>query len=240
MAPTVLITGASRGIGLAATQFLLADGAQVVTVQRTTSPGLKTLAETYPTRLRNVQGDCTAEEIIKGSIREAMDTFGTIDAVVFNAAAAYGIGHVEQLSLEDWQKTFDVNVFGVVKFLKEVLPVLKDGSRIISTSSAAAELGIIGASPYNASKAALNSINRTVAAEHPSKICVALHPGAMQQAFVVNSKGILPDSLVDMFPELLEPEVPGRVIADLALRASPALSGKYMHWDDPLLASLCI
>lgn len=176
MAPTIIITGASKGIGLAATQFLLADGARVVTVQRSVSTGLTALASEYPTTLRIVQGDSTAEETIKSAVREALDSFGAVDAVVFNAATAH-VGQVEDVALGDWQKTFDVNVFGVVRFLREVLPALKDGSKIVFISSVASENALLGAAPYSASKAALNSINRTVAAEHPGIVSVSLHPG---------------------------------------------------------------
>ncbi|EJD42130.1 NAD(P)-binding protein [Auricularia subglabra TFB-10046 SS5] len=243
MAPTIILTGASRGIGLAATHFLLADGAQVVTVQRTTSPDLKALAQKYPKTLRIVQGDCTADDVIRRAIQETLQTFGAIDAVVFNAATASGVGYVEKLALAEWQKTFDINVFGVVKFLKEVLPVLKDGAKIVFVSSAASEHGVAAAGSYSASKAALNSLNRTVATEHPNLICVSLHPGPvrteMQQDFVTQAKNVLPEGTLEtLFVKLLEPEEPGRVIANLALRAPAALSGKYLHWNDPAVESI--
>ncbi|EJD50090.1 NAD(P)-binding protein [Auricularia subglabra TFB-10046 SS5] len=238
MSPTIIITGASRGIGLAATQFLLADGAHVVTVQRTISPELQALAGKYPTSLRNIQGDFSAEEIIKQSLKEALETFGAVDAAVFNAAAgSYSVTPVATLALADWQRTFDVNVFGVVRFLKDVLPVLKDGSRLVFVSSNASELGVAGIGPYSASKAALSSINRTVSAEHPGIVGIRSIP--MQKDFASQAKGVLPEAVLDtLFEDALEPEVPGRVIADLALRAPASLSGKYLHWNDPALEGI--
>ncbi|EJD42129.1 NAD(P)-binding protein [Auricularia subglabra TFB-10046 SS5] len=244
MVSTVIITGASRGIGLAAAQFLLAGGANVVTVQRTTSPDLTTLLKKYPKTLHNIQGDFTAEEVISRAIRESLEAFGTIDALVFNAAAASAVGRVDNASLADWQKTFDVNVFGVVKFLKEAIPTLKDGAKIIFVSSAASENSLPGAGAYGASKAALNSLNRTVAAEHPNLTCVSLHPGVvrteMHLGFMDQAKDFLREAKLDgVFVEsVLEPDVPGRIIANLALHAPKELSGKYLRWNDPDLASL--
>lgn len=243
MAPTIIITGASRGIGLAAAQILLVDGAQVVTVQRTTSPDLKTLAGKYPKTLRVIQGDFTADEVIRQVIKESLQTFGAINAVVFNAATGAGVGYVEKLPLAEWQKTFDINVFGVVKFLKQVLPVLEDAGKIVFLSSAVSEVGIPASGPYGASKAALSSINRTVAAEHPNLVSVALHPGTvrteLQQNFVDDAKSIVPEGTMEgIFAKLLEPEEPGRIIANLALRAPASLSGKYLHWNDPALEGI--
>ena len=61
----------------------------------------------------------------------------------------------------------------------------------------------------------------------------------MQQDFLVQAKDYIPEnSMKELFDGLLEPEVPGRVIADLALRAPAELSGKYVHWNDPVLAAL--
>lgn len=244
MAPTIIITGASRGIGLAATQFLLADGAQIVTVQRSISPELQVLEKKYPGALRNIQGDFSVEDTIQRAIKEALGTFGSIDGVVFNAAAgSYSVTPIETLALADWQRTFDINVFGVVKFLKEILPVLKDGSKIVFVTSNASELGVVGIGPYSASKAALNSINRTISAENPGIVAVALHPGSvrteMQKDFASQAKGVLPEAVLGkLFEDALEPEVPGRIIANLALRAPAALSGKYIHWNDPVVEGI--
>lgn len=72
-------------------------------------------------------------------------------------------GSIASLTLEGWQEMFNVNLFGVVRFVREVLPVLRRsalGGKIIFVSSAACEAGIEGVGAYSASKAALNSLNR--------------------------------------------------------------------------------
>lgn len=61
----------------------------------------------------------------------------------------------------------------------------------------------------------------------------------MQQEYAKQAENVVPDGFLDkLFVKLLEPEEPGRVIADLALRAPAALSGKYLHWNDPALAGI--
>ncbi|EJD42118.1 NAD(P)-binding protein [Auricularia subglabra TFB-10046 SS5] len=243
MSPTVIITGASKGIGLAATQFLLADGACIVAIQRSITKELSSLQGAHPKTLRVVQGDSTDPEIIARGIQEALKTFGPIDTVIFNAATNSAVGPVAALPLEGWQKTFDVNLFGIVRFLRAVLPELRDGARIVFISSAASEGGPITLGPYAASKAALNSLNRTLAAENPGKICVAMHPGPvrteMTGSFAEQAKDYFSESaMAQLYEGLLEPEVPGRVIANVALRAGAELSGKYLHYNDKLLAEL--
>ncbi|EJD42123.1 putative oxidoreductase [Auricularia subglabra TFB-10046 SS5] len=244
MPPTVIITGASRGIGLAAARFLLADGAQVMTVQRTITPELSALVEQFPKTLHNVQGDCAAQDDIVRTIEDALRVFGGIGAVVFNAATfARGIGPVASVPVEAWQQTFDTNVFGVVRFLREVLPHMKAGAKLVFITSVGAEVGVVASGAYSASKAALNSINRTIAVERPDLVCVALHPGQvgteMQKDFTAQAKDFMPESaLAELFAGMLGPDVPGRVIATLALRARPELSGRYLHWNDSALGEL--
>ncbi|KZV77959.1 NAD(P)-binding protein, partial [Exidia glandulosa HHB12029] len=82
MSPTVLITGASRGIGLAATEFILADGAKIIALQRTVTPALEALAAKYPGAVQIVKGDFTNAKDVSSAIALA----DSLDAVVLNAA----------------------------------------------------------------------------------------------------------------------------------------------------------
>ncbi|EJD45363.1 NAD(P)-binding protein [Auricularia subglabra TFB-10046 SS5] len=238
----IILTGASRGIGLAVAQTLLAEGAQVTAVQRSISAELRALEENYADTFRLVQGDCSDDGTIKRAIQETLNAFGGIHGLVFNAATNGPIGPIAELPLDAWQKTFDMNVFGVVKFLRQALPVMADDARIIFISSAAwGEVTFKAGGPYSASKAALNSLNRTLAVEQPGKVCLAVHPGnvgsVMHYDYVRDAKPYNPELLAG--PDIvIEPELPGRVIARLALRAAPELSGKYLHWDDATLTDI--
>ncbi|EJD37818.1 NAD(P)-binding protein [Auricularia subglabra TFB-10046 SS5] len=250
-ARTIIVTGASRrvltGIGLSATGYLLQDGAHVVAVQRSMTSELTTLAEKYPNALRIIQGDVTDDAIIQRTVKESLETFRSIDGVVFNAGAMPDIAPVAQLGIDDWLRTFDVNFFGVIRLLRAVLPALTSGARIVFISSASSSvLALPAAGPYSASKAALDSLNRrvhlpTLAAEHPDKVCIAYLPGPvktkMRDEFIAALKPFLSPEMAkhyDSFQEI-QPKVPGRNIATLALRAPIELSGKCVRWDDPAL-----
>lgn len=94
-----------------------------------------------------------------------MAAFGGLDSAVFNGGVNEPFGALAALPLDGWHSMFETNVFGVVRALRVVLPVLRaasgrGGARIVLVSSDAANHGIPTMGAYAASKAALNSINR--------------------------------------------------------------------------------
>ncbi|EJD33495.1 NAD(P)-binding protein, partial [Auricularia subglabra TFB-10046 SS5] len=124
----------------------------------------------------------TKEATVKAAIVEAQKSFGGVDSIVLNAAVNLPIGSLEALPLDGWQQMFDINLFGVVTFVQGAIPALRKSgnARIVLVSSEAANLGIPGMAAYSASKAALNSLNRTIAAEELGITSVAFHPGAVR------------------------------------------------------------
>lgn len=91
--PVLILTGASRGLGLAIAQRLLsAHGARLVTLQRTITPDLSQLAETYPERLVNVSGDVAKPEDNVKAVRAAIDSFGQLNGLVLNAGSLEPMG----------------------------------------------------------------------------------------------------------------------------------------------------
>ncbi|EJD34139.1 NAD(P)-binding protein [Auricularia subglabra TFB-10046 SS5] len=235
----------NRGIGLATTEALLSDGARVVAVHRTSTPELEALGNKHDDSLWLVQGDVTDGVVVKRAVQEAQDVFGGVDTLVLNAGINLPIGKLDKVPLEGWQAMFDVNVFGVVKFLREAIPALRksDRARVIMLSSEAAVTGIPGAAMYCASKAALNSLSRTLAVEEPNIISVAVDPGRVQtnmmDILLREGKAHIPEEELEAVRETtIQPEVSAKAIAALALRASNALSGKFIQWDDPVVAML--
>ncbi|KZV98394.1 NAD(P)-binding protein [Exidia glandulosa HHB12029] len=239
MSPTILITGASRGIGLAATEIVLADGAKVIALQRTSTAGLEALSRKYPGSLQIVKGNFTNAEDVS-----AIALADSLDAVVLNAAVNLPFGTIATIPLHGYRGIFEVNVFAVVQFLQLALPKLrKTKGKVILVSSGAGEIGVKGIGAYAASKAALTQLNRTLAVEEPEITAIALHPGivktVMAEAVKTEGHGHMDPALAkEWTSNYIEPDVPGLVIRNLVFKAGRDYSGKYLHYNDPLIESL--
>ncbi|KZV84578.1 NAD(P)-binding protein [Exidia glandulosa HHB12029] len=244
MSPTVLITGASKGIGLAAAESILADGAEVIALQRTVTPALEALSAKYPGTLKIVKGDHRTFSSSAKDVSSAIALADTLDGVVLNAALNLPYGAIATIPLDGYRGIFEVNLFSVVQFLQLALPKLrKVKGKVILVSSAAGEYGMKGIGAYAASKAALTQLNRTLAVEESDITTIAFNPGAVRTEFAASvereGKGHVDPALVDPFiSSLIEPDIPGRGIRNLVLHAEVDYTGKYLSYDDPLVTSL--
>jgi NAD(P)-dependent dehydrogenase (short-subunit alcohol dehydrogenase family) len=143
--PVALVTGASSGIGKAAALALVAAGFDVVGTSRDTSRVTPGGGVTF------LDLDVTGDESVTGVVQQVIERFGRIDVLVNNAGIG-AAGAAEESSLAQDQRLFDVNVFGLIRMTKAVLPHMRTqgGGRIINISSV---LGFLPA-PYMASYAA--------------------------------------------------------------------------------------
>ena len=128
--PVALVTGASSGIGKAAALALVGAGFEVVGTSRNTSRLSPRQGVTY------LDLDVTSDESVSSVVEQVIDRFGRIDVLVNNAGLG-NAGAVEESSIAQGQRIFDVNVFGLMRMTKAVLPHMRAQrrGRVINVSS---------------------------------------------------------------------------------------------------------
>ncbi|KAH9938188.1 short-chain dehydrogenase [Fomitopsis serialis] len=243
--PVVLITGASKGLGLAATKILLTEfNANVVALSRSETVELTELKQYHPEALLITKGDVTDKAIVTHAVDSAVKTYGHLDALILNAGILTPLGKIEEVPLEGWKSHFDVNFFSLITAVQAALPYLRKselGGRIVFVSSGSATKGTATMGPYNAGKAAMNSMCRTLGEEEPDVISVALRPGTVdtQMQTQIRELGVtdMAEKVHKYFmglqtdQKLIKPEVSGYVMAALALNAPKSMSGQFVSYD---------
>ncbi|KAK0206454.1 short-chain dehydrogenase [Desarmillaria ectypa] len=242
--PVVVVTGASRGIGLAVVKILLETfNANVAAISRTRTPELEALVSDS---LLHIRCDVSDEPSLVRAISQAEQHFGRIDGLVLNAAVVEPMCRIgDSTPMSAWKTHFDVNFFSLITAVRSALPALRRsnvGGRIIFVSSGSAVKGTAGWGPYNASKAAMNSLCRTLSEEESEVISVALRPGVVDTDMQTMLRTTGGESMfakdyhkfLNYYTkgELLSPDLPGRVIAALSLQAPAFLSGQFVSWND--------
>ncbi|MEM6821314.1 MAG: SDR family oxidoreductase [Verrucomicrobiota bacterium] len=183
-----LITGCSRGIGLALTHVLLSKWHQVIATARQpeSCSSLQTLKEEFPETLYLESLDVTDPESIASCFKRLEDHGIQLDTLINNAAVFADIPEstIEDLSAEAFRLTLETNLLGPMQVIQTFLPLLKGSSnpRVVNISSGAGSISGFMDLPYysyGASKAALNHFTRTLASDlEPEGICVvAISPG---------------------------------------------------------------
>ncbi|MFC6020002.1 SDR family NAD(P)-dependent oxidoreductase [Plantactinospora solaniradicis] len=163
-----VVTGGAAGFGKAVAQRLLADGAEVVLVDRDAEALAATAAELTEVRpVRAVRADVSQEADVAGYVAEALDAHGRIDAFFNNAGIEGRMAPMTELSIDDFDRVIAVNLRGVFLGLRDVLRVMKaqGGGAIVNTASMAGIRGSATFSPYVASKHGVIGLTRCAALE---------------------------------------------------------------------------
>jgi len=156
---TAVITGGSSGIGLATAKRFAEEGAHVFIFGRRQSE-LNKAVDHIGKNVTAVQGDVTRMEDLDRLYAKVKAERGSVDVLFANS------GFVEhqaigEISPEHYDKTFNVNVRGVIFTVQKALPLLRDNASIILTGSVAAIKGLPAHDTYSATKAAVRSLART-------------------------------------------------------------------------------
>jgi NAD(P)-dependent dehydrogenase (short-subunit alcohol dehydrogenase family) len=180
-----IVTGAGRGIGASITAAALEGGDVVVATDR--NPGR--IVERYQGNARLVAKtlDIVDEQQAKSVMKEVAEQFGRIDVLVNNAGVGL-LGAIEESTLEEIRRTFEVNVFGTLNVLRAALPYLRGqrSGHIINISSGGGYQAFAGYGIYCASKFAVEGITEALHAELlPLGIRVtAVQPGYTRTDFI--------------------------------------------------------
>ncbi|MDX1462683.1 MAG: SDR family oxidoreductase [Marinirhabdus sp.] len=182
---TVIITGASSGIGEATALKLSKEGANVVLTARREDrlKELKSKIEKEGGKAIVVVGDVTNKNDWQHVQKEAKDTFGSIDVLV-NNAGLMPLSYVKNLHTDEWEKMVDVNIKGVLNGVSAVLPTMIDQKKghIVNISSVAAYKYFPGGAIYCATKSAVKMFSEGLRQELAPNYGInvtSIEPGAV-------------------------------------------------------------
>src|SRR5215204_1537735 len=179
-----LVTGASSGLGRATAITLAHSGADVALVARSAEElqSAKEEVSKRDPRALSLPTDLAKEEETSATVERTVEEFGRIDVLV-NAAGTDAPGSVEELSVEGWDRTLDVNLRAPFLLSKAAFPYMREAGSgtIVNISSVAGKKGWANASAYCASKFGLTGFTQALADEgkkHGIR-AIVLYPGAM-------------------------------------------------------------
>lgn len=185
----VLITGAGRGQGAEEARLCARAGARVVVTDIREEEG-REVAASLGDRGLYVRHDVADADSWAAVVREAVAAFGTVSALV-NNAALWRTAHVERQSAEGFEELLRVNLLGPFLGIQAVAPVLRaaGGGSVVNISSTAGLVGIPGHAAYGSTKFALRGLTRSAALDlAPDGIRVnSVHPGAIDTPMVAGA-----------------------------------------------------
>jgi 3-oxoacyl-[acyl-carrier protein] reductase len=182
---TAIVTGASKGIGAGIAKALAAAGARVVVNYASDQAGAAAVVgaiEASGGEAVAVQADVSKAADVARLFDEADRAFGALDILV-NNAGVYQFASIEDLTEEQYRRQFDINVLGPLLATQQAVKRFGDkGGSVINVSSVVSTAAMPTTSIYSATKAALDSITRSLAAElGPRNIRVnSLNPGGTE------------------------------------------------------------
>ena len=242
----VVVTGAAQGVGLGIVEELLSQDANVVMLDRdgeTLSASAEEVRGTGGGTVLSFSTDVTDTGAVRSTFTSACDQLGPLYGLV-NNAGIIRMGAASESTDEDWQSHMNVNVVGVVNCCNAFRECCDNAGSIVNIASNAGKVGYPNMAAYNASKAAVINLTRTLAAEWAPGINVnAVCPGGVltpmleHVAEVVGTNiGKSPDELIStMVPAQLnrhiQPREVGKVVAFLLSDAATIVRGQSINVD---------
>ncbi len=164
-----LITGAGHGIGRASAERFAAEGATVIVVDidPTTAGETADAMRAAGSTAHAIAADVADPDAVESMTKEALRGFGRID-VLHNNAGRLTPGSVTDLAIEEWDRTFAVNIRSMFLVCRTIIPTMRaqGGGVIVNTASTSGLVGEGGTPAYNASKAAIINFTRQLVADY--------------------------------------------------------------------------
>lgn len=199
---SVIVTGATSGMGKAIATRFIQEGAQVILNGRDESRGKSLEAELNQGGKKAVfvPGDVSSPDVNRQLVQAALDHFGKIDIISTNAGRL-GLGSVTDLKVEDWNQTLATNLSSVYYLCHFAIPEMlkSEGGVILVNGSIAAFKSFPNHAAYNASKAGLVALVKEMALDYGPKIRVnAICPGPVDTPLIWDSAKAFenPDTIV--------------------------------------------
>lgn len=208
---SVLVTGASRGIGAEAVRGFVAAGAHVGMIARDTA-ALRELAQ--DTGAVPIACDIADFAAVAQAVAQMQEQFGGLDVLVNNAGVIDPIAPLAQADPAEFGQLIDINLKGVFHGLRAAMPVLPNGGTIITVGSGAAYNPLDGWGAYCSSKAGAWMLTRVAAKEAPHLRIMSLSPGtvATDMQRTIRDSGINPVSQLEWSAHI-PPDWPARALA---------------------------
>jgi len=218
-----VVTGGNSGIGYAAAKELIAEGARVIITGRRKEAVEKAAEELGAIPFVADQADLDDIDFLKNEVEKQ---FGRVDILFINAGITGGLIPIEKMSVRNFDEVMNINFRGAYFTLNKFIPILNTGASVIFLSSIVASTYKPNSSVYQASKAALNSIAKTAAAElAPAKIRVnMISPGPIKTE-IMSKAGLdeetlksLNDHLINQIPlkKMGTPEEVAKLVVHLS------------------------
>lgn len=197
-----IVTGSSTGIGYETSLYLARNGFKTYATMRNLDKAkmITEVKDNEKLPIKVLELDVDHDESVKKSIKHIIDEEKKIDVIINNAGYDLA-GSLEEMSIDELKSQFETNFFGVVRVIKEVLPIMREQNYgiIVNVSSVGGKVGIPLNSAYIASKFALEGLSDSIRPELEEFgiRVILIEPGVVRSNFFENVKmarNFLPDS----------------------------------------------
>ena len=236
---TAIVTGSTRGIGKETALLLLQKGLNVIISsrsQQSVDNVIQEILDKFPSKKENVLGlkcDVSKQSDVKNLVDISIKKFRRIDFLINNAGIVY-YKSIMKTTVEEWDKTIDINLKGIFLFTNEVLPYMIENKSgvIVNVSSGAGKSGFPNLSAYCASKFGIigftESVAKDVADNYNVKI-MAICPGGVDTKMI--------DDIVDngynlSNKNLMKPEQVAKKICDMLFNQKDYYNGQSVEFYD--------